>query len=100
MNNEYEFHLMQLADSFFPSGMFGMSGGLESFVKNGRIRNGSDVLRFVRQQLQFQIAPCDCSVFLTVMDSAKKGDIERAIAADNRCYSIKLVREVRIASAR
>ncbi len=100
MNNEYEFHLMQLADSFFPSGMFGMSGGLESFVKSGRIRNGSNVLRFVRQQLQFQIVPCDCAVFLTVMDSAKKGDLERAVAADNRCYSIKLVKEVRITSAR
>jgi len=100
MNTEYEFHLMQLADSFFPSGMFGMSGGLESFVKTGRMKNGSDVLRFVRQQLQFQIVPCDCAVFLAVMDSAKKEDIEKAVAADNRYYSIKLVREVRIASAR
>src|SRR5581483_4837175 len=100
MNTEYEFHLMQLADSLFPSGMFGMSGGLESFVKTGRIRNGSDVLRFVRQQVQFQILPCDCAVLLAVMDAAKKGDVERAVAADNKCYSMKLVKEVRTASAR
>lgn len=100
MNTEYEFHLMQLADSFFPSGMFGMSGGLESFVKTGRIRNGSDVLYFVRQQVQFQIVPCDCAVLLAVMNAAKKGDVKRAVAADNRCYSMKLVKEVRTASAR
>jgi urease accessory protein len=100
MNTEYEFHMMQLADSLFPSGMFGMSGGLESFVKSGRIKNGNDLLRFVRQQLQFQIMPCDCAVFLAVVDSAKKGDIEKVVAADNKCYSIKLVKEVRIASAR
>jgi len=100
MNTEHEFHLMQLADSFFPSGMFGMSGGLESFVKSGRIRNGSDVLSFARRQVQFQVVPCDCAVLLIVMDSAKKGDVERAVAADNRCHSMKLAKEVRIASAR
>jgi urease accessory protein len=91
---------MQLADSFFPSGIFGMSGGLESFVKSGRIKNGNDVLGFVRQQLQFQVVPCDCSVFLAVMDCAEKGEIEGTIKADNSFYSIKLIKEVRIASSR
>lgn len=98
--NEHEFHLMQLADSFFPSGMFGLSGGMESFVKSGRVKNGNDVLRFVRQQMKFQILPCDCAVLSAVMKAARKVDIAGAVAADNRCYSIKLVREVRIASSR
>jgi len=98
--SDHEYHMMQLADSFFPSGMFGLSGGLESLVKTGRIRSRSDVLRFVRQQMQFQIVPCDCAVLASVMDAAKKDDIARAIVADNRCYSMKLVREVRTASAR
>jgi urease accessory protein len=91
---------MQLADSFFPSGMFGLSGGLESLVKTGRVKNGNDILRFIRQQIKFQLVPCDCAVLMEVMDAAKKGDIARAAAADNRCYSMKLVREVRTASAR
>ena len=98
--NEHEFYLMQLADSFFPSGMFGLSGGMESFVKSGRVKNGNDVLRFIRQQIKFQIVPCDCAVLSAVMKSAKKGDVAGAMAADNRCYSIKLVREVRVASSR
>ncbi len=97
---DHEFHLMQLADSFFPSGMFGLSGGLESFVKSGRVKNGNDVLRFIRQQIKFQLVPCDCAVLSAVMDAAKKGDVGGAVAADNRCYSVKLVREVRTASAR
>jgi len=98
--NEHEFHLMQLADSFFPSGMFGLSGGMESFVKSGRVKNGNDVLYFIRQQMKFQILPCDCAVLSAVMKAAKKGDIAGAVAADNKCYSMKLVREVRIASSR
>jgi urease accessory protein len=98
--SDYEFHLMQLADSFFPSGMFGLSGGLESLVKTGRVKNRNDVLRFIRQQMKFQIVPCDCAVLAAVMGAAKKRDVERAAAADNRCYSMKLVREVRTASAR
>jgi urease accessory protein len=98
--SDHEFHMMQLADSFFPSGMFGLSGGLESFVKSGRVKKGNDVLRFIRQQIKFQLVPCDCAVLLMVMNAAKKGDVAGASAADNRCYSMKLVREVRTASAR
>jgi urease accessory protein len=97
---DHEFHMMQLADSFFPSGMFGLSGGLESFVKTGRVKDGNDVLRFIRQQIKFQILPCDCAVLAGVMKAAEKGDVASAVAADNKCYSMKLVREVRTASAR
>lgn len=98
--SDYEFHMMQLADSFFPSGMFGLSGGLESFVKTRRVKSGNDVLRFIRRQIKFQIVPLDCAVLAAVMAATKKGDIERAADADNRCYSMKLIREVRTASAR
>ena len=98
--SDYEFHLMQLADSFFPSGAFGLSGGLESFVKTGRVKTGNDVLCFIRQQMQFQIVPCDCAVLCAVMGAAKKVNIAGVVAADNRCYSMKMVREVRTASAR
>lgn len=98
--NDHEFHLMQLADSFFPSGMFGLSGGMESFVKSGRVKNGNDILRFVRQQMKFQMVPCDCAVLSAVMKAAKKGDVAGAMVADNRCHSIKLVKEVRVASSR
>jgi urease accessory protein len=91
---------MQLADSFFPSGIFGTSGGLESLVRSGRVKDSGGVVRFIRQQLQFQLFPCDCAVFLAVMNAAGKGDIDAAVNADNTCYSMKLVGEVRVASTR
>lgn len=100
MSTSHEFHLMQLADSFFPSGMFGLSGGLESLVKTGRVKSRSDILQFVRQQLRFQLVPCDCVVLSSVMDAAKRNDVSAAVDADNSYYSMKLAREARTASVR
>ncbi|MGI0025872.1 MAG: urease accessory protein UreF, partial [Nitrososphaera sp.] len=96
----HEFHLMQLADSFFPSGMFSLSGGLEPLVRTGRVKDSAGVAQFIRQQLHFQLAPCDCVVMLAVMDAARKNDIASALKADNACYSMKMVSGVRTASTR
>ena len=95
-----EFHLMQLADSFFPSGMFGMSGGLESFVKHGKIRTERDVLRFIRQQIHFQLVPCDCVVLYEAMNAAQNNCISKLVDIDRRFFSMKLIKEVRNASVR
>jgi urease accessory protein len=91
---------MQLADSFFPSGAFGMSAGLEALVRSRRVKDGRGVLEFIRRQLHFQLTPCDCAVMLSVMSAAKRNDLQRAIAADNAYFSMKLVREARTASTR
>ena len=100
MNTNHEFHLMQLADSFFPSGMFGMSGGLESFVKHDKIKTDRDVLKFILHQIHFQIAPCDCVVLSETMVAAQNNDILKIINIDNRFFSMKLVKEIRNASVR
>lgn len=98
--NTNEFHLMQLADSFFPSGMFGMSGGLESFVKHDKIKTKRDILQFIRQQIHFQLAPCDCVVLYEAMIAAQNNDISRIVDIDNRFFSMKLIKEIRNASVR
>ena len=72
MNTNHEFHLMQLSDSFFPSGMFSMSSGLESLVSDHKITNLNDVLNFIIEQIEFQIHPCDCAVLSIAITSAKK----------------------------
>ena len=91
---------MQMADSFFPSGMFGLSNGLESLAKHDRIKNKQDVLNFIEQQIEFQLVPCDCMVFLIAMEAAKNENIEELVEADNRFYSMRLIREVRNTSVR
>ncbi len=100
MSTNHEFFLMQLADSFFPSGMFGLSNGLESLVKHGRIKNEQDILNFIEQQIEFQLTTCDCMIFLIAMDAAKNENIEELVEADNKFYSMRLIKEARNTSVR
>src|SRR5690348_15854575 len=100
MNTDHEFFLMQLADSFFPSGMFGLSNGLESLAKHGRIKNKQDVFSFIERRIEFQLVPCDCMVFMIAMEAAKNENIEELVEIDNRFYSMKLMRQVRNTSVR
>jgi urease accessory protein len=80
--------------------MFGLSNGLESLAKHGRIKNECDILTFIEQQIKFQLAPCDCIVFLNSMEAAKNENIAELIETDKRFYSMKLIREVRKTSVR
>ena len=98
--SNHEFHMMQLADSLFPSGTFGLSSGLESFVKSGRIKEANDVLAFIRQQMKFQVIPCDCTVLQACFEAASHGELPEIIEADRQYFSLKLVMEVRMASTR
>ncbi len=100
MNTDYEFHLMQLSDSFFPSGMFSMSGGLESFVNLNKICNSDDVQKFIIEQIEFQLLPCDCAVLSITIDGVKNNDLEKIVEIDNKYYSMKLAKEVRNSSIR
>ena len=40
--------LMQLSDSFFPSGSYTLSHGLESLVQNYRLKHPEDLKTFLR----------------------------------------------------
>ncbi len=100
MSTNHEFHLMQLADSFFPSGMFSMSGGLESLVIHKKITNWEQVLNFIKEQIEFQLVPSDCVVLSITIDGVKNFDLEKVIHIDNKYYSMKLAKEVRNSSVR
>jgi len=100
MSTNHEFHLMQLADSFFPSGMFSMSGGLESLVVHKKITNWEQVLNFIKEQIEFQLVPSDCVVLSITIDGVKNFDLEKIIHIDNKYYSMKLAKEVRNSSVR
>ncbi len=51
--------LMQLADSFFPSGSYTLSHGLESLVQSGKITAAEDVETFVRLLLCNKVGSTD-----------------------------------------
>ncbi len=100
MNTDHEFFLMQFSDSFFPSGMFSLSNGLESLVKRQVVKNDKDVLNFIEQQIEFQIVPCDCMIFLAAFDAVRNKNVEELVQADKRFYSMRLIKEARNSSVR
>ena len=100
MNTNHEFYLMQLSDSFFPSGMFSMSGGLESLVLNKKIQSWKDVQNFIKEQVEFQLVPSDCGVLSIAIQGVQNGDLERVVNIDNKYYSMKLAKEIRNSSVR
>ena len=95
MNTDKEFQIMQLSDSFFPSGMFSMSGGLESLSQKKIITNWNQVHQFILEQIEFQLIPCDCNVLKITMDVVKNNDIDGILSIDNKFYSMKLTKDLR-----
>ncbi len=95
MNTDKEFQIMQLSDSFFPSGMFSMSGGLESLFKHNIVTNGDQIREFIIEQIEFQLIPCDCSVLSITMNAVKNNELSQIMSIDNKFYSMKLTKDIR-----
>ena len=57
-----EISMLQLADSFFPSGMYTTSSGLEALYYSNRKITDADGLRdLIKVYLEHQLGPADCS---------------------------------------
>ena len=93
---------LQLSDSFFPTGMYTTSNGLEAlFYKNKRKpTNPQELLEMIKVYLACQIGPADCTALGNSYDCTQKHDLSALIEIDRMVFSMKLVREIRDASAR
>ena len=97
---EQELGVMQLSDSFFPTGIFATSNGLEFLFTEKKIQGMSDVTEVIRVSINQQIGPSDCVALANVIDSADKNDLDKVIEADKIVFSTKPVKEIRNASVR
>lgn len=91
--------ILQLSDSFFPTGAYTTSNGLEALFKKKKV-SVRELQAILQVFLERQIGPADCCAFGNAYESAVKSDLAGVMAADGALYSIKLVQEVRSASAR
>jgi len=55
--------LMQISDSFFPTGLYTMSNGLETLFSEKRITGMDELYELVQTNIVQQIGPCDCLHF-------------------------------------
>jgi len=95
-----ELTLMQLSDSFFPSGLYTMSNGLETLFDEKRVCSESDVYEFLEMILEQQLGPADSVALSNAYDCAKNGDISGVVQCDEILNSMKLIEETRAASCR
>lgn len=89
---------LQLADSFYPTGMYAHSHGLEGMVHRGMIRTPSDVEDFLRNQLRWAVLPSDGVAVLNAHRAASHGDLNTLLAMDRMLHALKSPAELRAGS--
>jgi urease accessory protein len=98
--HEYEISMLQLSDSFFPTGMYSTSSGLETFFYRKRIKDAVELQELLKVYLENQIGPADCVALANSYEYAKVSDLQKLKEADQRIFSMKLVKEIRDVSVR
>ena len=93
--------MMQLSDSFFPTGMYSMSNGLEAIFYSGKKKIKAEELReLVKTYLEYQIGPADCTALGNAYEHAARSNLLKLLEVDRVIFSMKLVQEIRDASIR
>ncbi|MGH8822740.1 MAG: urease accessory protein UreF [Rhodoferax sp.] len=90
---------LQLADSFFPSGLYALSYGLEAFTQAGLLKP-ADLEGLLADYLRHAIGPVDGAALACAHRAATTGDLDIAAEADLRLTAVKLAREARESSQR
>lgn len=93
---------LQLADSFFPTGMYTTSHGLEAllYTKRLKIIHPRELQEMIKIYLEYQIGPADCTALGNSYSCSERNDLNGLHEIDRTIFSMKLVREIRDASTR
>lgn len=89
--------LMQLSDSFFPSGSFTLSHGLESLQQSGQVRSPAHVEEFLRLLLTYKVGTSDLVALTHAYRASLTSDYQSIQEADSRLFVQTLVEETRVA---
>lgn len=89
---------LRVIDSFFPSGGFGFSSGLEAAVQNGLVKTASDLNRFVTQYLRRGMGTCEAVALARVHEAVTLQDLEAILRTDLELDAMKLCKDTREAS--
>jgi urease accessory protein len=89
---------LRFVDSFFPSGGYAFSSGLEAAVQGGAVRNAEDLSRYVVELLTIGIGERDAVAVGLAHDAYVSGSLKIAFNVDQELEAMKLGRESRAAS--
>ncbi|HZI71808.1 MAG TPA: urease accessory UreF family protein [Nitrososphaeraceae archaeon] len=96
-----ELSIMQLCDSFFPTGMYTMSNGLEAlFYSKKKVKDANGLRDLIKVYIEYQIGPADCTALGNSYEYAQGSDLQKLLEVDEMLFSMKLIRETREATTR
>lgn len=98
MNTASLLNGLRFVDSFFPSGGFAFSSGLEAAVKAGAVQDGKDVARYVEDLLRHGVGKREAVAVAVAHRAVMTRRLASAFAADHALEAMKLGRESRLAS--
>jgi len=90
--------MMQLSDSFFPTGLFATSNGLEFLFSKNQIKGVYDLKNIIKTNIIQQIGPSDCIALVNALKNANDNNFEKIIQTDEISFSMKSIKEIRNAS--
>ena len=93
-----ELAVMQLSDSFFPTGLFATSNGLEFLFSKNQIKGVDDLKNMIKITIEQQIGPSDCVALVNTLENANNKDFEKIIQTDEISFAMKSIKEIRNAS--
>ena len=89
---------LRFVDSFFPSGGYAFSSGLEAAVQGGAVRNAEELSRYVVESLTTGIGEREAVAVGWAHDACVSGSVGIVFKADRELDAMKLGRESRTAS--
>ncbi len=78
--------LMQLSDSFFPTGSFTLSHGLETLVQTGKIQSVQELQIFLQLLLRNKVGMTDIVALIYGHRGSKDGNMEAVRQADRQLF--------------
>ncbi len=98
MDTQAFLHGFRCLDTFFPSGGFAFSSGLETAVQEGGVRTSEDLNRYVADYLRRGLGTCEAVAAARGHHAARHHDLDGVIQADHALEAMKLCGETRAAS--
>jgi urease accessory protein len=91
---------LQLGDTFFPSGLYTLSHGLESFVQSGLVDSVEALEEVVEDYLIGVCGPGDAVATAEATRAAAADDVATLVLIDQHLHATKLAAEAAVSSCR
>lgn len=91
--------ILQMSDSFFPTGLYATSSGLEALSQLKKLKS-KDISQLIAIYLRQVVGPSDCTALGNAYESCRKMDLASLLNTDESLYNMRIIEETRIASVR